>query len=49
MPPVFDKDCKLKVIEYSDHCKSLQFNKGAFFANIRCFFKRLFRRTRKAS
>lgn len=43
MPPIFDKDAKLKVIEYGDHSKSLDFNKGTFLEMVRNFFRKLFR------
>ncbi|MCD8497834.1 MAG: hypothetical protein LRZ85_07000 [Alphaproteobacteria bacterium] len=48
MPPIFDKDCKLKVIEYGDHSKSIQLNKGALLKDIADFFRRLFAFSRKA-
>lgn len=48
MPPIFDKNCKLKVIEYGEHSKSIHINKAAILKNLTCFFRRLFGLTRKA-
>lgn len=48
MPPVFDKNCKLKVIEYGDHSKSIHINKTAVFQQISAFLRRLFGLARKA-
>lgn len=43
MPPIFDKNCKLKVIEYGDHSKSIDFSRKTFWCQITAFFRRLFR------
>lgn len=42
MPPIFDKDRKLKVIEYGDHSKSIHFNHKTLWCQITAFFRRFF-------
>lgn len=43
MPPIFDKDCKLKVIEYGDHSKSIDFSRYSLWKSFESFLRRFFR------